>query len=35
MENQVTYETVSNGSSQGSVGTDSIEATLTRDRQSL
>lgn len=30
MENQVTYETVSKGSSQESVGTDSIDATLTR-----
>ncbi len=30
MENQVTYETVSKGSSQESVGTDSIDANLTR-----
>ncbi|KRF09715.1 protoheme IX farnesyltransferase [Paenibacillus sp. Soil766] len=30
MENQVTYETVSKGSSQESVGTDSIDAKLTR-----
>ena len=30
MENQVSYETVSNGSSQGSIGTDSIEASNTQ-----